>query len=151
MAEIVTNRKAHRDYEILETLEAGVVLQGSEVKSLRAGLAQLADSFARVENGEVFLHNAHIEEYEKANRENHNPKSVRKLLLNKAEIRRLTASVEVKGLALIPLSLYWKNGRVKLALGVGRGKQQFDKRDTLRRREQDLELRRATMHRLKRR
>jgi SsrA-binding protein len=151
MSDIVTNRKARRDYEILETFEAGIVLRGSEVKSLRAGLAQLADAYAKVENGEVFLCNAHIDEYEKANRENHNPKSVRKLLLKRPEIRHLAACVDTKGHTLVPLSLYWKNGRVKLALGVGRGKQQFDKRQDIRRRESDRELRRVLMHQLKRR
>ncbi|MCP5517852.1 MAG: SsrA-binding protein SmpB [Verrucomicrobiales bacterium] len=150
MTDIVTNRRAQRDYHVLETFEAGVVLRGSEVKSLRAGRGQLADAFARVENDEVFLYNAHIEEYEQANRENHVPKSVRKLLLKRAEIRRLAQASEVKGHALVPLRFYWKHNRVKLALAVGQGKQQFDKREDLKRRESDLELRRAMMHRLKR-
>lgn len=151
MSEIVTNRKARRDYHILETFEAGVVLKGSEVKSLRAGLGQLSDAFAMVQNGEVFLYNAHIDEYDKANRLNHEPKSVRKLLLNKAEIRRLAAQAEIKGHALVPLGFHWKNNRVKLSLGVGRGKQEFDKRDDIRKREADRELRRVTMHQMKRR
>lgn len=151
MTDLVSNRKALRDYHVLETFEAGMVLRGSEVKSLRAGRAQLADAFAKVENGEVFLYNAHIEEYEQANRENHQPKSVRKLLLKRSEIRRLAQATEVKGHALIPLRCYWKNNRVKLALAVGQGKQQFDKREDLKQRESDRELRRAMMHRLKRR
>lgn len=151
MSEIVTNRKARRDYHILETFEAGVVLKGSEVKSLRAGLGQLSDAFAQVQDGEVFLHNAHIEEYDKANRLNHNPKSVRKLLLKKPEIRRLAAQAEIKGHTLVPLGFYWKSNRVKLSLGVGRGKQEFDKRDDIRQREADRELRRVTMHQAKRR
>ncbi|MCP5522658.1 MAG: SsrA-binding protein SmpB [Verrucomicrobiales bacterium] len=150
MSEIVSNRKARRDYHILETFEAGVVLKGSEVKSLRAGLGQLGDAFALIQDGQVFLHNAHIEEYDKANRLNHNPKSVRKLLLKKAEIRRLAAQAEIKGHTLVPLDFHWRNNRVKLSLGVGRGKQEFDKRDHIRERESDRELRRVTMHRMKR-
>ncbi len=149
MADIVTNRKARHDYHIIETFEAGVVLRGSEVKSLRAGRGQLADAFARVDKEEVFLYNAHIDPYDPANRENHNPTATRKLLLKRSEIRRLSELMEVKGHALIPLRLYWNNRRVKLSLGVGRGKQQFDKRDDLKRRESDLELRRARMHQLK--
>jgi SsrA-binding protein len=151
MSEIVRNRKARRDYHILETFEAGVVLKGSEVKSLRAGLGQLSDAFALVQDGQVFLHNAHIEEYDKANRLNHDPKSVRKLLLKKPEIRRLAAQVEIKGNTLVPLDFHWRNNRVKLSLGVGRGKQEFDKRDDIRQREADRELRRVTMHQIKRR
>ncbi|RME95571.1 MAG: SsrA-binding protein SmpB [Verrucomicrobia bacterium] len=150
MADIAVNRKARRDYHILETYEAGIVLRGSEVKSVRAGLVQLADAFARVENGEVFLYNAHIDEYEKANRFNHQPAAPRKLLLHRHEIARLESAAAVKGQALVPLRMYWKNNRVKVELGVGRGKQQFDKREDIRRREMDRALRRVTMHRLKR-
>ncbi len=151
MVDIVTNRKARRDYHILETYEAGVVLRGSEVKSLRGGRGQLADAFAKVENEQVFLHNAHIEEYEQANRENHAPKAPRKLLLKKSEIRRLAQASDTEGRALIPLKFYWKNNRVKLSLGVGQGKQQYDKREDLKRRESDRELRRVMMHTLKKR
>src|SRR5438309_3975890 len=104
MADILTNPKARRDYHILETFEAGIVLHGTEVKALRAGKGQISDAFARVENNEVFLHNAHIEEYEHGNMQNHRPKAVRKLLLNKSEIRKLFSLVSVKGNALIPLS-----------------------------------------------
>lgn len=149
MPDIVTNPKARRDYEILETLEAGIVLRGTEVKSLRAGLGQLADAFARVERDEVFLHNAHIDEYRQGNRFNHEPKAPRKLLLNRREIRRLREATEIQGLALVALSLYWKQGRVKVAVGIGRSKQRFDKRQDLKQRETDRELRRATQHRLK--
>lgn len=150
MADIVSNPKARRDYHILETFEAGIVLRGTEVKSLRAGRGQLTEAFARVMNGEVFLVNAHIEEYAQGNVFNHPPKATRKLLLKKSEIRRLTDLAQVKGHALVPLSLYWKNGKVKLALAVGRGKQEYDKREDLRRRESDRELKRMAMHRLKR-
>jgi SsrA-binding protein len=149
MPDIVTNPKARRDYHILETFEAGIVLRGTEVKALRAGKGQIADAFARVENGEVYLHNAHIDEYSHGNLLNHQPKAVRKLLLHKSEIRKLFELAAVKGNALFPLSFYWKNGKVKVALGVGKGKAQYDKRETLKRRESDRELKRAQMHRLK--
>lgn len=149
MAEIVTNSKARRDYHILETFEAGIVLRGTEVKALRAGKGQIGDAFARVEGDEVFLHNAHIDEYSHGNVQNHQPRSVRKLLLHKSEIRKLFSLVSVKGNALVPLSMYWKNGKVKVALGVGKGKAEFDKRDDLKKREADRELKRATMHRFK--
>ncbi len=150
MADIVHNSKARRDYHILETFEAGIVLRGSEVKALRAGKAQISDAFARVEKDEVWLYNAHIDEYAEANRFGHQPKAPRKLLLHKSEIRKLFGLASVKGNALTPLSLYWKNGKVKVALGVGKGKAEFDKRDDIKKRESDRELKRATMHRLKR-
>jgi SsrA-binding protein len=150
MAEILHNSKARRDYHILETYEAGLVLHGSEVKALRAGHAQIGDAFARVENQEVWLYNAHIDEYTPANRFGHEPKAPRKLLLHKSEIRKLLGLTAVKGNALLPLSLYWKNGKVKVSLAVGKGKVEFDKRDDIKKREMDRELKRATMHRLKR-
>lgn len=149
MADILTNSKARRDFHILETFEAGIVLHGTEVKSLRAGNGQIADAFARVEKGEVFLYNAHIDEYIQGNRQNHVPKSVRKLLLHKTEIRKLFSLISVKGNSLFPLSFYWKNGRVKVALAVGKGKLTFDKRDDLKKRDSDREVKRASMHRLK--
>ncbi len=145
MAEILHNSKARRDYHILQTFEAGLVLHGSEVKALRAGHAQIGDAFARVEKDEVWLYNAHIDEYSHGNLQNHEPKAPRKLLLHKSEIRKLFGLAAVKGNALIPLSFYWKNGKVKVALAVGKGKQQFDKREDLKRRESDRELKRATM------
>jgi SsrA-binding protein len=150
MADIVTNPKARRDYHILETFEAGIVLKGTEVKSLRAGKGQIADAFARVDKEEVWLYNAHIEEYSHGNLYNHVPKAPRKLLLNKTEIRKLFGLASVKGNALIPLSLYWKNGRVKVALAVGKGKAQFDKREDLKRRDSDREMKRAVMGQMKR-
>lgn len=149
MPDPVTNAKARRDYEILETFETGIVLRGTEVKALRAGRGQIADAFARVENGEVWLHNSHIDEYAFGNRQNHAPKAARKLLLHRTEIRKLAEFATVKGHALVPLSFYWKNNRVKVALAVGRGKQQFDKREDLKRRESDRELRQVTMRHLK--
>ncbi|HEV2456231.1 MAG TPA: SsrA-binding protein SmpB [Verrucomicrobiae bacterium] len=147
MADIVTNHKGKRDYHILETFEAGIVLRGTEVKALRAGKGQITDAFGRVEKGEVWLYNAHIGEYSHGNLQNHEPKAPRKLLLHKSEIRKLFGLAAVKGNALIPLSFYWKNGRVKVALAVGKGKQQFDKREDLKTREADRELKRATMRR----
>ena len=149
MADILSNPKARRDFHILDTFEAGIVLHGTEVKALRAGKGQIADAFARVDNNEVFLYNAHIEEYAHGNLQNHQPKAVRKLLLHKSEIRKLFTLASVKGNALFPLSFYWKNGKVKVALAVGKGKAQFDKREDLKRRESDRELKRATMRKMK--
>ena len=149
MADIVTNSKARRDYHIVETFEAGIVLHGTEVKALRAGRGQISDAFARVEKDEVFLHNAHIDEYSFGNLQNHQPKAVRKLLLHKTEIRKLFALGSVKGNALVPLSLFWKNGKVKVLLGVGKGKVEFDKRQDIKDRDAEREVKRATMHRFK--
>jgi len=149
MAEIVSNPKARRDYHILETFEAGIVLKGTEVKSLRAGRGQIADAFARVEKNEVWLYNAHIEEYSFGNLNNHIPKAPRKLLLHKTEIRKLFEFASVKGNSLIPLSFYWKESHVKVSLAVGKGKAEFDKRDDIKRRETDREMKQATMKRLK--
>ncbi|MBK7998339.1 MAG: SsrA-binding protein SmpB [Verrucomicrobia bacterium] len=149
MADIVTNPKARRDYHILDTFEAGIVLQGTEVKALRAGKGQINDAFARVENDQVFLHNAHIDEYSFGNLQNHQPKGVRKLLLHKSEMRKLFGLASVKGNAILALSLYWKNGKVKVQLGVGKGKVQFDKREDMKKRDADRETKRAIMHRFK--
>jgi len=149
MHDIVTNSKARRDYHVLETFEAGIVLRGTEVKALRAGKGQIADAYALVENGEVILYNAHIDEYAHGNLQNHQPKAPRKLLLHKSEIRKLFELAAVKGNALVPLSFYWKRGKVKVALAVGKGKAQFDKREDVKRREADRELKRGTMHRFR--
>jgi SsrA-binding protein len=149
MADIVTNSKARRDYHVLETFEAGLVLRGTEVKAIRAGHVQISDAFARVERGEVWLHNAHIDEYSHGNRENHVPKAPRKLLLHQSEIRKLHEATAVKGNQLVPLSFYWKNHRVKVALAVGKSKAQFDKREDIKRRDADREMKRATMQRMK--
>src|SRR5690349_14901969 len=129
MSEILNNSKARRDYHILDTFEAGIVLHGTEVKALRAGKGQIGDAFARVENNQVWLYNAHIDEYSFGNIQNHQPKAPRKLLLHKNEIQKLFGLASIKGNALVPLSFYWKNGKVKVALGVGKGKVEFDKRD----------------------
>ena len=149
MAEIVSNPKARRDYHILDTYEAGIVLHGTEVKALRAGKAQISDAFARVENGQAWLYNAHIDEYAWGNRENHQPKAPRKLLLHQSEIRKLHEAAAIKGNALMPLSFYWKGNKVKVQIAIGKGKVQYDKRETIKERESDRELKRVTMHRLK--
>lgn len=133
----------------METFEAGIVLRGTEVKALRAGKGQIADAFGRVEGDEVYLYNAHIDEYSYGNLQNHQPKAVRKLLLHRSEIRKLFSLAAVNGNALVPLSFYWKNGKVKVALAVGKGKARFDKREDLKEREAERELKRATMKRLK--
>lgn len=149
MGDILTNSKARHDYHILETFEAGIVLKGTEVKALRAGKGQIRDAFARIEDEQAWLYNAHIDEYSHGNLQNHDPKSVRKLLLHKSEIRKLMGLASVKGNALVPLSFYWKGGRVKVALALGKGKVEYDKRDDLKERESKRELKRATMHHLK--
>lgn len=150
MADIVKNPKARRDFHILDTFEAGIVLRGTEVKSLRAGKGQIADAFARLDNNEVWLHNAHVDEYSHGNLQNHVPKAPRKLLLHKREIRKLFELSSIKGNTLFPLSFHWKNGKVKVLLAVGKGKAHQDKRQDIKKREADLELKRVTMHRMKR-
>lgn len=147
--EIASNPKARRDYHILELFEAGIVLHGTEVKSLRAGKGVIRDAYVRVENMEVWLYNAHIEEYAFGNWINHDPKARRKLLLNKSEIRKLFGLGDIKGNAIFPLSLFWKNGKVKVKLAIGRGKVQHDKREDLKRRDSDRELKRAMMQQFK--
>lgn len=150
MPDLLSNTKARRDYHILDTFEAGIVLRGTEIKVLRAGKGQIRDAFARVEENEVYLYNLHIDEYSHGNRENHDPKARRKLLLHKREIRRLLEMTSVKGNALVPLSFYWKGSKVKVALAVGKGKAEYDKRDDVKKRESDRELKRVMMHRHKR-
>jgi SsrA-binding protein len=140
---IAVNRRARYDYFIEEQYEAGLVLTGSEVKSLREGKANLGDSYARIANGEAFLVNAHINPYAAANRLNHEPTRTRKLLLHKQEIRRLTGKVQERGLTLIPLRLYFKDGRVKVELAVARGKKRYDKRETLRKKVARREVERS--------
>ena len=130
-------------YEILDSFEAGIALHGPEVKSLRAGRANLADSYAHVRRGEIFLVNAHISPYEEAGRENKDPRRERKLLLHRSEIGRLSGELAQRGLTLIPLSLYFKDGRVKVAVSLAKGKKEFDKRETLKQREVDRETRAA--------
>ncbi len=144
----ILNRRAYHDFFIDEKVECGIALLGSEVKSLRDGKAQLSEAFARIERGELVLLNAHIDPYTKsALVYNHAPRRPRKLLAHKREIRKLEAVLEAKGTTLIPLSIYFKGGRAKLELGVGRGKKQYDKRETLKRKTQDREMKRAVTQR----
>ena len=140
---IATNRRARFDYEILETLEAGIALLGPEVKSLRAGRANLGDAYATIRKGRAWLLNLHISPYEQAGRSNPEPTRERALLLHRNEIRRLGGKLAERGFTLVPLQLYWKSGRAKVELGVARGKRRHDKRETIRRRETDRELSRA--------
>lgn len=140
---VARNRKARHEYHVLETFEAGLVLKGPEVKSLRDGKVAFQDAYARVEGGEVWLHSLHVSPYEQANRFNVDPLRKRKLLLHRREIRRLVGKVEEKGLTLIPLEIYFSRGYAKVTLALARGKKLHDKRETLKRRTQDLEARRA--------
>ena len=138
-SEIVVNRKALRDYHILESLEAGIELKGTEVKSIRAGHVQLQGSFARIEGRELYLYDSDIQPYLRASHEQHEPKRRRRLLIHRAEIVRLTAETEQTGRTLVALKLYWKQGKVKVQLGVGKGKDSADKRADLKKRVQDRE------------
>ena len=140
---VARNRKARHQFEVLETLEAGMELRGPEVKSIRAGQVSFQDSFARVERGEVWLYNLHISPYEQANRFNVDPTRPRRLLLGKHEIRRLASKADEKGLTIVPLDIHFSRGFAKLTLAVGRGKKLHDKRETLKRREQEREAQRA--------
>ena len=140
---VARNRKARHEYEVLETFEAGMELRGPEVKSLRAGQVSFQDAFARVERGEVWLHSLHISPYEKANRANPDPVRPRRLLLHKAEIRKLLGKVEEKGLTLVPLEIYFSGGYAKITLALARGRKLYDKREELKRRQQDRDARRA--------
>ncbi|MGQ9508897.1 MAG: SsrA-binding protein SmpB [Thermodesulfobacteriota bacterium] len=140
---ICQNKRAWHDYFIEDRYEAGVSLLGSEVKSLREGKVSLGDSYAKIKNGEVFLVDAHISPYPYANKFNHDPLRPRKLLLHKREIRRLTGKVQEKGFTLIPLRLYFSNGKVKVELGLAKGKKQYDKRETLKRKANEREMERG--------
>jgi len=143
---ITQNRKARHDYHILETLEAGIVLQGTEVKSLRAGKANLKDSYASVKDGEVFLFNVHISPYSHGNLNNHDPVRTRKLLLHKKEIKKLIGRVQEKGLTMVPLKLYFKNGVAKVELAIAKGKRQYDKRADIAKRDAEREMQRHLKH-----
>ncbi|HEV7206165.1 MAG TPA: SsrA-binding protein SmpB [Jatrophihabitans sp.] len=140
---IAQNRKARHDYEIVDVFEAGVVLTGTEVKSLRLGRASLLDGFATIDDGEVFLHGVHIPEYEQGSWTNHEPRRVRKLLLHKGEILRLIGKTKESGLTLVPLSIYFLAGKVKVELALARGKRSYDKRQDLAKRDADREVQRA--------
>lgn len=140
---IAQNRKARHDYEILETFEAGLALRGTEVKSLRAGRANLKDSYAAVHNGEVWLYGVHISPYSHGNINNHDPERDRKLLLHRREIRRLIGKTKETGLTLVPLQLYFTRGKAKVELALARGKKQYDKREAIARRDAEREMKRA--------
>ena len=140
---IAENRKAFHDFHLMETFEAGLVLLGTEVKAIREGRVNLRDSFARVEDGEVFLYNVHISPYSHRGYADHEPLRRRKLLLHRDEIRKLIGKTVEKGMTLVPVRMYFKNGRVKVAVSLAKGKKDYDKRETIKRREADRETRAA--------
>ncbi|MFQ6033567.1 MAG: SsrA-binding protein SmpB [Candidatus Bipolaricaulia bacterium] len=140
---VATNRKARHDYEIEETYEAGLVLKGTEVKSLRRGSCSLKDGFALVKEGEVFLYNVYIAPYEEGSHYNPDPERPRKLLLHKQEIVRLTTKVRERGYTLVPLKIYFKDGYAKVELALAKGRAKYDKREKIKRKEQEREMRRA--------
>jgi SsrA-binding protein len=140
---IAKNRQARHDYAIIDTWEAGIVLIGTEVKALREGKANISDAYGIVRNGEIFLLNLHISPYERGGYVNHDPTRTRKLLLHRKEIRRLIGAVEREGLTLIPLELYFRKGKAKVALALGKGKKLHDKRETARQRDAEREVARA--------
>jgi SsrA-binding protein len=146
---VAQNKKANHDYAIEETYETGIVLQGTEIKAIRAGRVNLKDSFARVQQGEVFLHNMHISPYEQGNRYNHEPLRTRKLLLHKKEISKLIGLTKEEGYALVPLKVYLKNGFAKVLIGLGTGKKKYDKREDLKKKEAKREVERAFRERQK--
>ena len=140
---VATNRKARHDYLIEDVIEAGIALTGSEIKSIRAGQVNLRDSYAALREGELWLINAHISPYKQANRQNHEPRRERKLLLHRREINRLTGKLQEKGLTLIPLRVYLKDSWAKVELGLGRGKKLYDKRQALKERDDRRQMDRA--------
>ncbi|MCM8525248.1 MAG: SsrA-binding protein SmpB [Lentisphaeraceae bacterium] len=140
--DLVTNRKARHDFHIVENFEAGIVLQGTEVKSCRARQISLQEGFIAIENGEVWLQNVHIAPYEQGNQFNHPPLRKRKLLLHKREIARLNKQVDQKGMTLIPLSVYLKKGKVKVQVGLCKGKDRADKRESIKKREENIKIQR---------
>lgn len=146
---ITKNRKAYHDYFIEETYEAGIVLKGTEIKSIRAGKVNLKDSFAKIKDGEVFLMNMHVSPYEQGNRFNHNPTRTRKLLLHRREINKLIGKTKESGYALIPLKLYLKNGYCKVELALAKGKKKYDKREELKKKAAQREIERAFRERQK--
>lgn len=146
---IARNKRARHDYNILDTYEAGIALRGTEVKSLRAGRASLIDAFGMVENGEIFLHALHIPEYTQGSWTNHTPRRTRKLLLHAREIDKIAVKVKDGGIALVPLSLYFKDGKVKVEIGLGKGKKEWDKRQDIAKRDAQREIRREMGRRVK--
>ena len=140
---VSTNKKARFNYEIIEKIEAGIALKCTEVKSIRNRNVSIGESYAQIKDDEVFLHNLHISPYEQGNRENHDPIRVRKLLLHKQEIKKLVSKIQLKGLSLVPLSIYLKKGKIKIELAVGRGKRLVDKRESMKKRAVDREIARV--------
>ncbi|HPA70969.1 MAG TPA: SsrA-binding protein SmpB [Spirochaetota bacterium] len=145
--EVANNKKARFEYEIIETFEAGIVLKGTEVKSMRARKVNINDAFARIKNGEAFIVGMNIALYEMGNRFNHEPERERKLLLHAREIKRLTGKLKEKGYTMVPLKAYFKEGKVKVLLGLGKGKAKYDKRRTIQKRDSDREMQRALKYR----
>ena len=147
--QVAQNKKAYHDYFIEETYEAGIVLQGTEIKSIRNSRLNLKDAHARIQNGEVYLYNMHISPYEQGNRFNHDPLRVRKLLLHKREINKLIGITKEQGYTLVPLKVYLKNGFAKVLIGLGKGKKQYDKREDLKKKEAKRDIERAFRDRQK--
>ncbi|NOZ55703.1 MAG: SsrA-binding protein SmpB [Calditrichaeota bacterium] len=145
---VVTNRKARHQYHILETIEAGIVLQGTEVKSLRQGKVNLGDAYAKIKDGEIWLVEMHISPYEQGNVFNHEPRRPRKLLLHKREIKRLIGKVQERGLTLIPLRIYFKRGKAKVELALAKGKKLYDRREDIKRRDEEREVSRSLRRRV---
>lgn len=146
---VAVNRRAQHEYALEETLEAGIVLTGTEIKSIRAGRVNLAEAYARIERGEAWLIGAHIATYEQGNRNNHEPTRTRKLLLHRDQIAELIGRTQAKGFTLVPLKLYIRNGMAKLELGVGRGKKAYDKRRAIAERDVKREIERSTKERIR--
>ena len=146
---IAVNRRAHHDYAIEDTLEAGIVLTGTEIKSIRAHKVNIAEAYARVEKGEAWLIGAHIAEYAQGNRNNHEPTRTRKLLIHRDQIAELVGRTQAKGFTLVPMKLYIRNGMAKLEIGIGRGKKEFDKRRTIAERDARRDLERSTKERVR--
>jgi SsrA-binding protein len=144
---VADNRKAHHDFHLLETFEAGLALRGTEVKAMREGRANLRDSYCRMEGGEAFLMNAHVGQYSHGGYASHDPLRPRKLLLHEEELRKLLGKTTEKGMTIVPLRLYFKHGRVKLAIALAKGKKSYDKRETIKRREAERETRAAVKSR----
>lgn len=140
---VAQNKKARHDYAIEETFEAGIVLQGTEIKSVRNARVNLKDSYARIDKGEIFLHNMHISPYEQGNRYNHDPLRTRKLLLHKKQISRLIGETKESGYSIVPLKMYIKDGYAKVLIGVARGKKKYDKRQDLKQKEAKRDIERA--------
>ncbi|MED4687777.1 SsrA-binding protein SmpB [Peribacillus frigoritolerans] len=147
--QLAQNKKAYHDFFIEQTFEAGIVLKGTEIKAIRAARVNLKDAFAKIENGEVYLHNLHVSPYEQGNQFNHDPLRTRKLLLHKKEISKLIGETKVTGYTIVPLKMYLKNGFAKVLIGLGKGKKQYDKRDDLKKKEAKRDIERAFRDRQK--